>query len=48
MFTRPLICEYSLVREDDLSKLNPAFFAMNGVISVVLLIFVLLDRLVSQ
>jgi len=46
VFTRPLFCEYFLVPEDDLSKLNAAFFAMNGVISVVL--FVLLDRMISQ
>ena len=30
-----LLYEHTLVRHDDLSKLNAAFFTMNGVISVV-------------
>jgi len=37
--------EHSLVSKDDLSKLNAAFFAMNGVISVVFFVFVALDLL---
>ena len=37
--------EHSLVNEDDLSKLNMAFFTMNGVIAVVFAIFVVLDEL---
>lgn len=37
--------EHSLVSKDDLSKLNAAFFTMNGVISVVFLVFVALDLL---
>ena len=36
--------EHSLVKEGDLSKLDAAFFTMNGVISMVFLGFVLLDR----
>src|SRR5437660_6458014 len=35
-----LIYEHSLVRADDLSKLNAAFFTMNGVISVLFFVFV--------
>jgi 4-hydroxybenzoate polyprenyltransferase len=35
--------EHSLVKADDLSKLNAAFFTMNGVISVVLFAFVAAD-----
>ena len=35
-----LAYEHSLVKADDLSKLNAAFFTMNGVISVVFLVFV--------
>src|ERR1700722_11211315 len=38
-------CEHSLVKQDDLSKLNAAFFTMNGVISVVFFLFVAGDLL---
>ena len=37
--------EHSLVKEDDLSKLNMAFFTMNGIIAVVFAVFVVLDEL---
>ena len=37
--------EHSLVKEDDLSKLNVAFFTMNGIIAVVFAVFVVLDEL---
>lgn len=37
--------EHSLVNEDDLSKLNMAFFTMNGIIAVVFAVFVVLDQL---
>jgi len=40
-----LAYEHSLVRHEDLSKLNAAFFTMNGVISVVFFIFVGADLL---
>lgn len=39
-----LFYEHSLVREGDLSRVNAAFFTMNGVISVVFFAFVLMDR----
>ena len=39
--------EHSLVKEDDLSKLNMAFFTMNGIIAVVFAIFVVLDELLT-
>jgi 4-hydroxybenzoate polyprenyltransferase len=42
-----LFYEQSLVREDDLSKLNMAFFTMNGVISTIFFAFVLLDRMIG-
>jgi 4-hydroxybenzoate polyprenyltransferase len=42
-----LFYEQSLVREDDLSKLNVAFFTMNGVISAIFFVFVLLDRVLD-
>ena len=37
--------EHSLVSADDLSKLNAAFFTMNGVISMVFFLFVAGDVL---
>ena len=42
-----LFYEQSLVRADDLSKLNVAFFTMNGVISAIFFLFVLLDRVIG-
>jgi 4-hydroxybenzoate polyprenyltransferase len=41
-----LVYEHQLVRAADLSRLNQAFFAMNAVMSVVVFVFALLDRLV--
>lgn len=38
--------EHSLVREDDLSKLDIAFFNMNGYISVTVFVFTLMDYIV--
>jgi 4-hydroxybenzoate polyprenyltransferase len=43
-----LLYEHSLVKPDDLSKLNAAFFTMNGVISVVFLLFLSADLLVRK
>ncbi len=43
-----LLYEHSLVRPNDLSKLNAAFFTMNGVISVLFFIFVASDLLVRK
>ena len=40
-----LVYEHSLVKSYDLSKLNAAFFTMNGVISVLFFIFVAADLL---
>jgi 4-hydroxybenzoate polyprenyltransferase len=40
-----IIYEHSLVREKDLSKLNIAFFNMNGYISVTIFVFTLLEVL---
>jgi 4-hydroxybenzoate polyprenyltransferase len=42
-----LLYEHSLVHPDDLSRLDAAFFTMNGVISVVFLGFVVAERLVA-
>ena len=43
-----LIYEHSLVKADDLSKLNAAFFTMNGVISVLFFVFVAADLLLRR
>jgi 4-hydroxybenzoate polyprenyltransferase len=39
-----LLYEHSLVRVDDFSRLDAAFFTMNGVISIVFLVFVFTER----
>jgi len=39
-----IVYEHTLVREDDLSKLNFAFFNMNGYISLTVFFFTLLDK----
>ena len=43
-----LAYEHSLVSANDLSKLNAAFFTMNGVISVVFFVFVAADQLMHR
>lgn len=43
-----LAWEHSLVKATDLSRLNAAFFTMNGVISIVLFVFVAADILVYR
>ena len=43
-----LAYEHSLVSKDDLSKLNAAFFTMNGIISVIFFVFLALDLLVHR
>lgn len=43
-----LLYEHSLVKANDLSKLNAAFFTMNGVISVLFFVFVAADVLVRK
>jgi 4-hydroxybenzoate polyprenyltransferase len=42
-----LLYEHSLVKPNDLSRLNAAFFTMNGVISVVFFLFIAADVLVK-
>jgi len=42
-----LLYEHSLVKPGDLSKLDAAFFTMNGVISLLFFGFVLAGRLVA-
>ncbi|MNG22567.1 prenyltransferase [compost metagenome] len=43
-----LFKEHRLVTHHDLSKLNTAFFTMNGVLSLVMFTFTLLDVIVSK
>jgi 4-hydroxybenzoate polyprenyltransferase len=43
-----LLYEHSLVKADDLSRLNAAFFTMNGVISVIFLFFIASDLLLRK
>jgi 4-hydroxybenzoate polyprenyltransferase len=43
-----LIYEHSLVSPTDLSRLNAAFFTMNGVISVVFFVFIASDLLLRR
>ena len=38
-----LVYEHSLVKKDDLSKVNMAFFNVNGIISIGLMLFVIVD-----
>ena len=43
--TALLLYEHSLVRVNDLSRLDAAFFTMNGIISIAFFVFVLVERL---
>ena len=43
-----LVYEHRLVRADDLSRLNAAFFTMNAVMSATVFVFAMLDRLVGR
>jgi 4-hydroxybenzoate polyprenyltransferase len=42
-----LIYEHSLVRPDDLSRVNRAFFHINGVISLGLLVLVIVQLMMK-
>ena len=43
-----LLYEHSLVKPDDLKRLDAAFFTMNGVISIAFFVFVLAERLMRM
>ena len=43
-----LIYEHSLVKHDDLSRVNAAFFTMNGLVSMAFLFFIAADLLVAR
>jgi 4-hydroxybenzoate polyprenyltransferase len=40
-----LAYEHSLIRPDDLRRLNAAFFTVNGIVSLTFFAFVLVDSL---
>jgi len=40
-----LLYEHTLVKPDDLSRVNAAFFTVNGFVSIGLFVFTLMDRL---
>lgn len=42
-----LIYEHRLVKPNDLSKVNIAFFPMNGILSCVMFVFTIIDRVIS-
>jgi len=43
-----LAYEHSLVKHDDLSRVNAAFFTMNGLVSMAFLFFIAADLLVAR
>jgi 4-hydroxybenzoate polyprenyltransferase len=43
-----LVYEHALVHPRDFSKINAAFFTMNGVVSVVFFVFTLIDRILCR
>jgi 4-hydroxybenzoate polyprenyltransferase len=43
-----LIYQHRLVKPNDLSKVNRAFFTTNGIASVVFAVFVLLDLFIGS
>jgi len=47
IFSALLVYQYTLVKENDLSKVNLAFFTTNGIASIIFGIFVILDLLIN-
>jgi 4-hydroxybenzoate polyprenyltransferase len=45
LITGMLVYEHSLVKPDDLSKVNAAFFNVNGVVSILAFLAILIDRI---
>ena len=43
-----LLYEHSLVKHDDLSRVNAAFFTMNGMVSMAFLLFIAADLLIRR
>jgi 4-hydroxybenzoate polyprenyltransferase len=42
------VYEHSIVKADDLSRVNRAFFTANGVIGIALFVFALADLVIRQ
>ncbi|MFX9699920.1 hypothetical protein ABTP10_19430, partial [Acinetobacter baumannii] len=45
LVTGMLIYEHSIVKPNDLSRVNAAFFTINGVVSILMFCSILLDKL---
>lgn len=43
-----LVYEHSIVSKDDLSRVNAAFFTVNGVVSILAFVAILIDKLLRQ
>jgi 4-hydroxybenzoate polyprenyltransferase len=43
-----MVYEHSLIRPDDLSKLDMAFFNMNGYISITIFVFTMINYLIPR
>ncbi len=48
LFSALLVYEHSIVSHDDLSRLNAAFFTLNGIVSVLLFVFMAADILIRR
>ena len=47
LFIGLLFLQHSIIKEDDFSKINIAFFTTNGVASIIFCVFVLLDIFIN-
>jgi len=47
LITGMLIFEHSLVKANDLSKVNAAFFNVNGIVSILAFVAILIDRVLK-
>lgn len=48
LVTGMLVYEHSIVKKDDLSRINAAFFTVNGVVSILVFLAILLDRILTS
>lgn len=48
LVTGMLIYEHSIVSKDDLSRVNAAFFTVNGVVSILVFCAILADKIIAQ
>ncbi|MBZ0190045.1 MAG: putative 4-hydroxybenzoate polyprenyltransferase [Candidatus Obscuribacterales bacterium] len=47
LVTIMLVYEHSIVKSDDLSRVNAAFFTINGIVSILAFVAILVDRLLA-